>query len=281
MSTLTKEEIEKEIILKAIKKNPTLDNKGIADKLNLSIFKISALRTWLKKGSKEIIVMGKKETDVYSYYKSQKKISDKNTYTNKDGFYKQEARVKMVRAIIDSGILGTVLTLPHIACKIEQMILDVVKDGMDFLGVEYNKDTFNKLRTYARNNKLPVKAYHGKLSDKIYGFNRESYAHMIMDYCCTLNSIEKELMYAINNKLVPIGGTMHITFCKRANTLEGTTIKSLTNTIQNTNGDDRCETDRGVEAFFHKVCGWDFELEEMFSYTDTTAMFYVRLKRVK
>ena len=235
------------------------------------------------KGSAKTIANNKTKVvkKLNSYYKQQKKVGEANTYDNQGGFYKGEARVKMVRSILDSGILGTILTLPHIACKIEQMILGVIKDGVDFLGVEYNKDTFNKLRTYSRKNNLPIKTYYGKLSDKIYGFNRESYAHMIMDYCCSLNTIEKELIYAIDNKLVPVGGTMHITFSKRANTLRGTTIKSLTNTIQNTNGDNRCETDKGVEAFFNKVCGWDFELSEMFSYCDKQAMFYVRIKRLK
>lgn len=278
MEPLTTDEIRSEI-----KNNPKLTNTELSTKCNVSTQRISGLRTWIIKNNTEVLkkqskVVGKSNN---TYYKTQKNKEQKNTYKNEGGFFKQEARVKMVRSIIDSGILGTVLTLPHIACKIEKMILDVIKDGMNFLGVEYNRATFNKLRTFARNNNLPLTAYNGKLSDKIYGEDSETYGHMIMDYCCSLNTVEKEIRYAINNKLVSVGGTMHITFSKRGNTLEGTTIKSITNTIQNSNGDDRCDTDRGVEAFFHKVCGWDYELEEMFSYCDTQAMFYVRIKRIR
>lgn len=212
----------------------------------------------------------------------------KNTYSNVNGTHKQNCRNKITEKIVNSGINGTILTLPHIACTIEKMILSK-KNSFNFVGVECDDNTFVEMKRTIKQEKLPIMPYKGKISDKIYGVERETYGHLILDYCGFLATYSREIQYALNNKIIPINGTIHITFAKNFRGYNFLHDKIRANTIvTNGNLDKRCESEISIRTFFDKVCGFDYELEEIYYYQDKdfetnkkkARMCLVQIKRI-
>ena len=155
-------------------------------------------------------------------------------------------------------------------------------DGNDFIGCEIDETTYNGMRLTVKCDKLPIETHLGSISDKIYGVDSNTYAHLILDYCGSVVTFGKEIQYAIDNNLVKVGGTMSVTFCKRGSSNPNNFIKKLANINTNVN-DTRGEMERGVEAYFHKIVGWDYEIEEIFNYQDKgkAPMMLVRIKRMR
>lgn len=259
---LTKGDIQ-EFILKNYGK---ITNDEIATKLGIEATKVRGNVAALKRSGK---------------IKNDSKKSSSNTYSNADGKNKQEARIKMVSSVEASGVTGTILTLPHIACTIEKMILDVT-NGNDFIGCELDKATYNGMKRTVKEENLPIKTHLGAISDKIYGVDSDTYSSMILDYCGQVTTFAKEIQYAINNDLIKVKGKMCITFAKRGSSDTNNFIKKLANINSNTN-DVRGEMERGVEAYFNKITGWNYEIEEIFNYQDKgkSPMMLVIIKRVK
>ena len=292
METLNLEQI--------IKENPTKTNKELAIAFNVSVFKISAKRSWIEKGIKNSAPTKKvgtlrerKDSVLKELNKLNQKVDDliaTNTYSNVDGIEKENCRVKMATKIVNSGVYGTILTLPHIACKMEKKIL-AMDENFNFIGVERNLKTYMAMNKTIREENLPIVSYKGNISDKIYGAMRESYAHLILDYCGVLSTFNLEIQYALQNKLVPIGGTYHITFMKNLRASGGVhdIVKDLTKTkVSNGNLDTRSESEIAIRSFFDKVCGFDYELEEIHFYrdidtekgTNKVEMCLVQIKRI-
>ena len=115
-----------------------------------------------------------------------------------------------------------------------------------------------------------METYHGNLSDKIYGTIENQYAHVIADYCGMLPTFSKEIEYLINNKVVKHGGVIAITFGKPLRGTDAQTqfIKSLGATITNNPNDNRCLSDKAVEAYFNRIIGDNFNFVEIFNYSD-------------
>ena len=279
--------------------NPNKSNRELAEMLNVSVPKISCNRNWLvRKGeientttpikksksertndalSRLEVIANKVENAEISYVN---KAS--NTYTNANGSQKQVCRKKIQKRIIESSVRGLILTLPHIACTIEQMILEHSK-SFSFIGVERDDKTFIEMKKTIRRNKLPILAYKGSIADKIYGVERDTYGHLILDYCGFLATARQELIYAMRNKIVAVGGTIHVTIMKNFRGHQHIHDKVRANTIvTNGNLDLRCESEVSIRTFFDKVCGFDYELEEIFYYQDKgkVPMVLVQIKRV-
>lgn len=273
--------------------NQAKSNEEIALEFNVSKFAVSAKRTWLiRQGKIEGTFKPKapkkerKDSVLNAISKLNKKVESliaTNTYTNADGIEKENCRNKMATMIDESGVDGTILTMPHIACRIEKKIL-ALNGNFDFIGVEKNVETHKAMSRTIRQENLPIVPYKGNMSDKIYGAMRESYAHLILDYCGFLSTHNLEIQYAMQNKLVPIGGTIHITFAKNLRASGGVhdIVKDLTKTkVTNGNTDLRCESEVAIRSFFDKVCGFDYELVEIHYYSDTkTKMCLVQIKRI-
>jgi len=68
-------------------------------------------------------------------------------------------------------------------------------------------------------------------------------------------------------------------------------LKIQTNKIKSlapiNNGDERCVSDRGIENYFAKITGWNYEVSEIFYYSDKKEngkgypMTLVIIKRLK
>jgi len=266
----TKEEIQK-YILENYKK---YTNEKIAEDLGVPIRKVAGNVVGLIR--KGLLVSDNSKP------KKKAKLSDTgNTYSNANGENKQKARERMEVSVTTSGVTGTVLTLPHIECKIEKMIL--AKDSsFNFIGCEIDKPTFKAMNKTIKKENLPIESHLGMISDKIYGADSNTYAHMILDYCGSIVSFDKELRYTIQNNLVKVGGTISVTFNKRGHYNPDNIIKNLANTVKNYE-DLRGEMDRGIEAYFHKLVGFDYTITEIFNYKDKgkSPMVLVRIKRVQ
>ena len=218
------------------------------------------------------------------------KAKPTNTYTNVSGENKEIARNKMVKYIVDSDVIGLIPSLPHIACTIEKKILQD-QPSQKFIGVELHPPTFLELDETVKAEKLPITTYEGKLADKIYGQHEDAYAHIIADYCGELTTYAKEIEYAIHNKIVKNGGIMALTFGKpiRGHSTLAKFIKSLGGVMTNNTKDNRCMSDKAIEAYFHRIIGNDFQFLEVFNYSDDKVdadgngypMVLIILKRIK
>jgi predicted DNA-binding transcriptional regulator len=246
-----------------------MDNKEIAKKLGLTLNVIRANYATLKRFNR----LESKTTKVNK---------TGNSYSNHKGENKERARVKMVNHITNSGVTGTIPTLPNEAWTIEQMI-NKINPNNNFVGVESNPKTFKIMKSTLRKLKatgIVGSVHSGMINEVIYGKIEDTYAHMILDYCGNLATITKEIEYAIQNDIVKVGGVMAITFAKpiRGTDKESMKLKGLASA---NNSDDRCDSDRATEAYFHKITGWNYEVSEFFYYQDTYPMTLVIIKRIK
>jgi hypothetical protein len=254
----------KEVILANVNKS----NKEIAEMLNISTPKVSCTRNWLvRKGLVEGTTKSapksrsERTNDILSIYGGLT-----NTYRNHDGENKEVARVKMTNYVVDSGVVGDLPTLPNTDWIIEQKIAKQLPD-MRFIGAEIDRTTYNQMRRNLKNTNLNATTHFGKIGELIYGKTENTYAHLILDYCGHLSTFSKEIEYVINNDILKLFGIMAITFGKPLRGLDSQTAK-IKGLAPINNGDERCVSDRGIENYFAKITGWNYEVKEIFYYSD-------------
>lgn len=255
-------------VRKAILANVEKSNHEIAEMLNVSVPKVSCTRNWMvREGLVEKLNKPKQEprnqrtNDILSVYGSLT-----NTYRNHNGENKEVARVKMTNHVVNSGVVGVVPTLPNTEWIIEQKIANQLPD-MSFIGAELDKDTYNKMRRNLKSFDLNATTHFGKIGELIYGKTEDTYAHLILDYCGHLSTFSKEIEYVINNDILKLFGIMAITFGKPLRGLDSQTAK-IKGLAPINNGDERCVSDRGIENYFAKITGWNYEVKEIFYYSD-------------
>jgi hypothetical protein len=199
-----------------------------------------------------------------------KEVETKNNYTNSRGSYKQQARIIMMRAIAKSGVSGTILSLPHIACAIEKMVMAQCKNN-DFIGCELDKQTFVKMTQTIANERLPIEPYNGKIGDKIYGVESNTYASMLLDYCGTVNTFGKEIEYAINNDVMKVNGAMCVTVSKNGFQSTKGTLKGILDKFPKDMFKGMCKTEVATKLFFQNLIektNGRYVIETCFDYQD-------------
>jgi hypothetical protein len=278
---MNKQEIN-QAIQKEIIANPNIETSVLVKKYKVTGMTVGANRSIVKRGLSAVNQVIENEVSVLDKVMSKYELAKKqgeNTYANHNGINKEVARDKMANHIIDSGVIGEVPTLPNTTWAIEQKIVSGLKD-MSFIGAECIEDTFIQMKAKLRSLKLNAKTFFGKIGDLMYGKIEDTYAHLILDYCGELPTISKEIEYAINNDIVKLGGIIAVTFAKpiRTVSLQSTKIKGL---AAINNADNRCMSDKAVEAYFNKVTGWNYQVVEFFYYQDTYPMTLVIIKRIK
>lgn len=267
-TTLVKEAIKNELII-----NPLADRTKLARKFSVTRHEIGAIDAAMKR-------MGKAKDKL-----SKAMDSLTNTYANSNGENKATARAIMIDWVKKSNVKGLVLTLPFITWIIEKAISKFSPD-MVFLGVERDEQTAKSVKAECKRLKATgeinenCNTYHGNINEKIYGSIRDTYAHLILDYCGVLSSIKNELKYAIQSKIVQKGGIIAVTFFKRrdGDIIKETNIDYVTNISENK--DNRCATEKAIEAFFQNVRGEDFEIKQIYYYNDSSPMVLVILQRI-
>jgi hypothetical protein len=290
MKTLTIAQ-ENQKIRECILANKTLSNDEIASIVGYPKARIGGNIAYLKRSGKFNDETQEKtltsETSKLEKLLSQvRKKIDTNTNTYKGGGENKEvARVKMSNHVTDSGIVGEVPTLPNTDWTIEQKIANQLPD-MKFIGAEIDKPTYNKMRKNLKDTSLNATTHFGKIGELIYGKTEDTYAHLILDYCGHLSTFSKEIEYAIINNIIKVGGIMAITFGKPLRGLDSQTTK-IKGLAPINNGDERCVSDRGIENYFAKITGWNYEVKEIFYYSDKKEsgkgypMTLVIIKRIK
>jgi hypothetical protein len=293
-NAITKSEIKDFII-----KNKEKSVQEISDILGLSMATIRANRAWLVRDKiiekTAVTIKGKasikKETALKKFAETVNKLGgiyDKirtetnNSYTNKKGEKKKDARLIMTHHVSTSGVYGVVGTLPHEEWEIEQMI-EAIAPGNSYLGVERDLATHKIAKSNLRKLKKTGfigSTHFGDISQIIYGKNEGTYGHLLLDYCGNLVTFRKEIEYAINNNLLQVNGVMAVTISKP---IRGKDADSnwLLDLAPLNNADPRCASERAIETYFSKVTGFNHQVVEYFFYRDKYPMALVIIKRVK
>lgn len=280
---MSDKKLENEVIQKFIIKNyKKMDTYEMANKLGVKPFRVAgnkAALTRLKKIGTDgkIAVFGKKAKQL-----TEKPKVEKNTYKNHNGVNKSIARDKMADIIIKSGVSGIVPCLPNKDWTIERMIHDKTQCNT-YLGVEREKETYNVMRSTLQDLKsinFFGATHFGNISEVIFGKYENSYAHMILDYCGNLRTIQKELEYSLQHNLLMVNGVMAVTFAKPIRGVDSESLRLL-DLAPIHNADNRCESDKAIEAYFQKITGFTHKVVEFFYYQDTYPMTLVLIQRVK
>jgi hypothetical protein len=259
MYTLTTATLRKEI-----KANPKLSKNQLAKKLGCKVSRIERNLLAITKLEANIIDINK---DIKTILAKGKKRNT-NTYTNSNGINKELARLKMVSGVLNSGLNGKILSLPYSTWVIEQKITDKT-NAYNFLGVECHKQTYNDMKKTIKGTNLPFEVFHGKAEQKIYGVESNTYAHMILDYCGTLPTVMNEIEYALDKKVLQVGGKMYVTLSKAIRSINSNEkLLNIANSIDNRRSADKCASDVVIEGYFNKVVGWSHKIEEIFHYSD-------------
>lgn len=287
-----------------LKNHETKSAVEICDELKVSLAKFAANRLALggvinedgfiqldKKKAKSVlknhlekIVILRKKIKNSASVQQERKQKNKNTYDNHGGSFKQEARDKMVDAIsrVDSP-MGTVLTLPSFTCALELQLLNRIGRGINFIGCERDFDTFHKMVNKIaeeRRLKNTIVPRFGEIGDTIYNSKENQFAHLILDYCGTINTFHKEIEYAIQNDLVQVGGTISITVSKNGLGNNTGIVGDLLRQFPEGTFSGEKETEMGIKLFLNKVMKANYRVETFFNYCDTSAMVLVIVRRI-
>jgi hypothetical protein len=287
----------------------TKTNTEMGLELNISKYEVSAKATWLQrkgiinldksKGTltkivKEVKPKKERVANVTNFnncvienlniYNEEVKEKKQGVYTNGEGVNKKEAKIKMQEHIIGSNIQGHIGTLTNLYIDMETAIYDAMPN-CSFTAVEKELRVFDQMRRKFKKCGLPIKCVHGYFSDILYGKDKNTYAHLIMDYCGDLPTIAKELEYTIDNDLVGVGGIIALTTNRTNRRGKGEMwdfITSLSNdkTI-NKDRDTRSNTEIQNERFLYSILGKNYKIIEVFNYRDDYPMTLTIIKRIK
>jgi hypothetical protein len=201
-----------------------------------------------------------------------------------EGENKKDAKLKMQNYIIATNIQGHIGTLTNTHIDMETAIYNAMPKCY-FTTVERVLSVYEQMRRKFKNCGIPIKCIKGEFSSILYGKNKDTYAHLIMDYCGDLPKVGKEFEYTITNNLVGVGGIIALTTTRINRRGSGEMwdfITSLSNdkTI-NKDKDNRSNTEIQNERFLYGVLGRNYEIIETFNYNDGYPMTLTIIKRIK
>ena len=246
---------------------PNLSNREIAQKLNCSSKKVSAIRIWSNK---------------------EKTTTRKNTngvYSNGEGVCKQQAREKIINCITETGLRkGKVLSLPFKTCELELQINRTIHNRFNYIACERSEDYYYEMLETIAKQRLNMNTYLGEIKDKIYEAKENEYTHLILDYCGQLSSAQEEIKHAIKNNIVSVGGIIAVTLCKRGS-LTGKIGAKMEGLPSNYFGDEIGEENKHITAarlYFADFIGTNYVMPVFFEYQDDgkAPMMLIILKRI-
>jgi hypothetical protein len=230
-------------------------------------------KTWLK-------------SDIDAINLKNKKKATKDEYGNIDGKGKNDARSEMIWAIIQSGLVGVILTLPSLTCIIEKLLTQAnnnKKELFSFIGVEMNDGVYNKMLTAISRMALNFEATYKKPISYVIDRARENeFKHIILDYCGQIGTYAEDIRKVLVNNLVEVGGTIHITLNLRLSGNDGIVLrKAMEKIVPYVKNDEYTRTHHLIRTFIQSIGMDNYEIINEFKYTDSSTMLLVILKRVK
>ena len=231
---------------------------------------------------KKIAELKKKIKNSASIQQAKKEEKSKNPYNNHEGFFKQQAREIMANAVA-TGQIGLIPTLPSYTCTLEKLILEKIGRGISFIGCERDFDTFHKMvNTIAENPTLKrtIVPRFGEIGEVIFNAKTDDFAHLILDYCGTINSFHKEIEYAIQNDLVKVNGSLCITLSKNGFSNNIGIVGELLRQFPDGCFTGDKETEMGVKLFLNKVMKSNYRVETFFNYYDSSPMMLIVVRRI-
>lgn len=267
MSTLSTTELRNEIA-----KQPKACAKKLAVKYGLTTKQIAGIRRSITceklKLEKEIAEFKANEKKIK---KAEKLATNGGDFGNYNGASKNEAREKMQTKIVSSKPSGKILTLCADKCLIEEPIHAVDSNRFTFLGVEYNEEVYRRLQKHLAKSTLKMDTYNGKLGDVLERSKANDFAHIVMDYCGQLATFADDIITAVQNNLVVVGGSIYITLNLRANVYH----LDFYNEILGLSSITKEELEKGqylktvIDSFLKRLCGFNYSFEKPFFYRDT------------
>jgi hypothetical protein len=248
-----------------ITKNPKMKADKVAEKLGITI----------DRAQRQIADFKAKRPSLKT------RLAEKGVYTNHTGVKKNEARLKIYEAIRKHISKSDILSLPSDNPVIENYIHKNISSGFGFDLVEYCPKVFKKLLAKLMDVDFTVNNIHkGAIANRIYKAVENQYAHLVLDYCGVLPTFAEEILYAIQNNIVEVNGSISVTLSKNGIGNKGTIIQDCNNSTPNFWCAPK-ETDNGIMTFFLKACGFNYVIEQYFPYHDTSAMVLIVIRRVK
>jgi len=136
-------------------------------------------------------------------------------YTNSKGIGKERVRNRVNNLILRSKVDNPlILTLPGEYWIWEKSLLSVLPSAK-FVGVERDSRIVKNTVLNSVDIITSISAiYNEPLSNILHSSLENSFSHIIMDYCCTINTVIDEISYTIDNNLVMRDGIISITLSK-------------------------------------------------------------------
>jgi len=191
-----------------------------------------------------------------------------NSFSNSDGVEKSKARVIIMRAIMKGVNKGTILSLPFHTCTLEALI-NSQNELFDFIGCEIDSKTFIAMENKIAHTNLPIKAYEGTIGSQIENATANTFAHLMLDYCGTINTFHKEIELGMKKNIMQVGGAMCVTVSKegRQNNI-GKLGEILSQFPKGTF--EGLETELATKLYFRDLVrdNPNYELETIFNYQD-------------
>jgi len=206
------------------------------------------------------------------------------TYKNTKGKSKQRVRGTVNNYILESNIENPlILSLPGEYWVWERELLKIVPSAR-FIGVEQDGDisykaTLNSIDIISN----VVAVYNETLSRVLQSFSSNSLSHIIMDYCCTINSVVDEIEYTLANDIVVKNGIIAITLSK-TNIARNTLMKFVSNSIpRNVIQIEGSNSTVATKLIMSHIIinNLNYKLIDVIEYYDTSAMIVFIVKRIK
>jgi hypothetical protein len=195
------------------------------------------------------------------------KTKIKSDYDNVDkDIMRTLVRLEVEKSKKEYGIKkGLILTLSCFECFMEK-IINAYSPLFNFLSYECDLAHFVLLKNNIKNKalKFMLNPINDKIIKGIEGAKKDTYAHLLLDFCQSLVTHSKDIELALKNDIVQKGGIIWITLTTRL----GRGYKGY-------------NTEKELAKLIDRVGGGKYKLVREYKYRTGAPMYSVILRRIK
>jgi hypothetical protein len=275
---------DKETIKRTIDENPTLNSIEIAKQFGFAQRTVTALMIWNSRRKNTSNKLDNIKKKIKKVEETLTKSDFKQVLDVEGNDVKDLARNRMVDWVIKSGVVGLCYGFPHLKCILEMMILKFIPE-MTYFGVECKEKIYKTALSIIRVEKLPIKLNKGRSIEFLINAKRDTFAHLLLDYCNTLPSNYNEISLVIKNDLVQVNGIIAITFSRVLRNGTGDINNmwaNFGNVITNdTERDMRVSCDVSNHAMIFNLVNERYVVREFFNYQSKSPMCLAIIQRIR